>query len=293
MAKDMSNTDSSHVVVDSAPSQEPANAVQDDMQKALEGDTVTLVTICPLYRNHMDPAVFRKGITLAKARGIPVFVDDAGGARYRVAVLSEAKALDLGADAVMTSTDKEGLDGPRAAIIRGRKDFIDTISMKAAELGTEARPSIMAAIVRALRDFSFSEYRRLTKEYNNRASQIAVEITQYLGESVQYGTHGGDIAIDSESFIEAMMNKAGVDQTNLRPIDVSVVHAMIMLEDFGFMTVASVGKPGSTLDFRVRLNLPDAARISDQEVSTGIINSCERVQALIPHTDAIRKHLFG
>jgi flagellar motor switch protein FliN/FliY len=35
MAKDMSNTDSSHVVVDSAPSQEPANVVQDDIQKAL------------------------------------------------------------------------------------------------------------------------------------------------------------------------------------------------------------------------------------------------------------------
>ena len=118
----------------------------EEIERVIDTKDVSLIVACPLYRDQMDYDVLQRSVTVANSNAIPVYVDDAGGARLRTAFLDQAKVIDLGADIVMTCTDKEGLNGPRASVVRGRTELMEIIGTKCAELGTEARPSVLAAI---------------------------------------------------------------------------------------------------------------------------------------------------
>lgn len=52
---------------------------------------------------------------------IPVFVDDASGARVRTVLYGQPTAIELGADLVITSTDKL-MNGPRGGLMSGKKN---------------------------------------------------------------------------------------------------------------------------------------------------------------------------
>ncbi len=61
---------------------------------------------------------FLRVIEISKSKEIPVFVDDASGARLRTIVYKQPRAMDLGADIAITSTDKL-MGGPRGGLMSG------------------------------------------------------------------------------------------------------------------------------------------------------------------------------
>ena len=95
----------------------------------------------------------KKVIDMAHEKDIPVLVDDASGARLRTAVFNQAKATELGADLVVTSTDKL-MPGPRGGLMAGRKDLIDEIKVKANQFGLEAQPPLILAMVNGIRNYT-------------------------------------------------------------------------------------------------------------------------------------------
>ncbi len=79
---------------------------------------------------------FLRIIEIAKSNDVRVFVDDASGARLRTVVYKQPRAMDMGADIAITSTDKL-MDGPRGGLMSVKKDVMIEIKTKAHQFGLE------------------------------------------------------------------------------------------------------------------------------------------------------------
>src|SRR2546430_9335142 len=91
-----------------------------------------------------------KVVGLARGRGVPVYGEDAGGARVGPAVFDQPRTLQLGVDVVATGLDKYGTVGPRLGVMAGEKALVSRIRARAFEMGLEARPLLYPAAVRSL-----------------------------------------------------------------------------------------------------------------------------------------------
>src|SRR5205814_1477475 len=92
-----------------------------------------------------------KIVGLAHGRGVPVYVDDAGGARVGPAVFDQPRTLQLGVDLVATGLDKYGTVGPRLGVMAGEKSLVERIRVRGYEMGLEARPFLYPAALRRRR----------------------------------------------------------------------------------------------------------------------------------------------
>ena len=126
-----------------------------DIDKFTIPDNTSLVVVTGSTMDHkvIDEELFKKVIDMAHEKDIPVLVDDASGARLRTAVFNQAKATELGADLVVTSTDKL-MPGPRGGLMAGRKDLIDEIKVKANQFGLEAQPPLILAMVNGIKNYT-------------------------------------------------------------------------------------------------------------------------------------------
>src|ERR671910_1493747 len=94
-------------------------------------------------------------------RGLPLFVDDAGGARVGPAVFAQPRTLELDAVAGATGLDKYGTTGPRLGLLAGRAELVGRIRARAIELGLEARPMLYPAVVHSLEQYRPERVREL------------------------------------------------------------------------------------------------------------------------------------
>src|SRR5690606_24685613 len=128
---------------------------------------------------------------LAAREGVPVFFDDASGARTRTIADGQPRAIDLGASLAVTSCEKFGLNGPRAGLMVGRRDLMERIAAKAAVLGTEARPSISAAIVRAFEEFETEQGAKIFASWEALHRPLYEAARARFGDRVGYKSYSG------------------------------------------------------------------------------------------------------
>ena len=97
----------------------------DNLQDFQLTDETSLVIITGSTMDHkvLPLTDFNRIIQISHAKQIPVMVDDASGARIRTVIYDQPRALDMGADLVVTSTDKL-MDGPRAGLMAGNSSLI-------------------------------------------------------------------------------------------------------------------------------------------------------------------------
>ena len=126
-----------------------------DIDKFNIPENTSLVVITGSTMDHkvIDEELFKRVIDMAHEMDIPVLVDDASGARLRTAVFKQSKATELGADLVVTSTDKL-MPGPRGGLMAGREDLIDLVKIKANQFGLEAQPPLILAMVNGIRNYT-------------------------------------------------------------------------------------------------------------------------------------------
>ena len=72
---------------------------------------------------------------LVKERNLPVYMDDAGGARVGPAIFGQPRSLELDVDVAATGLDKYGTYGPRFGLLGGKKELVSRIRSRAWELG--------------------------------------------------------------------------------------------------------------------------------------------------------------
>ena len=237
----------------------------------------------------MSIADLREVVRLAHARDVPVYVDDAGGARVGPSVFDQPEMLELGVDVGATGLDKYGTSGPRLGLMAGEKSLVSRIRAKAWELGLEARPMLYPAVVRTLEEYSAGRVHELVESTH----RVTAALKAILGTRVHETPVTAQLRADD--ILELAMQRAELKTPTIVPYEAAASLAMLLLEDHGVMMVHFVGMPPGTADFLFKFMRPETlARFGGPEAfAQAVDSSLDRLAGLISDPANIRRLLFG
>ena len=245
-------------------------------------DNTSLVVITGSTMDHkvIDEEEFKKVIEMAHERDIPVMVDDASGARLRTVVFNQAKACDLGADIAITSTDKL-MPGPRGGLMAGRKELIDEIKVKVHQFGLEAQPPAVLAMLNGIKNFNGEN---LVKSFE-RKDQL-FDLLEKSFSHIQKTPTG--VMITPEDLARE------IDVSHdLSDNDLAFVFSLILLKDYGIITIPAVGMPGASATIRFDLSTADAFNLDLEDLSQKINSSFDKLVNVVPNEDECKKIVFS
>ncbi len=255
-----------------------------DIDKFTIPDNTSLVVVTGSTMDHkvIDEDLFKKVIDMAHEKDIPVLVDDASGARLRTAVFNQAKATELGADLVVTSTDKL-MPGPRGGLMAGREDLIDAIKVKANQFGLEAQPPLILAMVNGIKNY--------TEENLVKAMSRKEEFFDLLSKKYEMFEKTPTGVMVSEDSLKNQLDKLNVE-TELSKKDCCFLWAMVLLKDFGIITIPAVGMPGASATIRIDLSTQDVIDMDLNELYEKIDQSFERFLDLSQDVEKSKELIF-
>ena len=245
-------------------------------------DNTSLVVITGSTMDHkvIDEEEFKKVIEMAHERDIPVMVDDASGARLRTVVFNQAKACDLGADIAITSTDKL-MPGPRGGLMAGRKELIDEIKVKVHQFGLEAQPPAVLAMLNGIKNFNGEN---LVKSFE-RKDQL-FDLLEKNFSHIQKTPTG--VMFTPEDLARE------IDISHdLSDNDLAFVFSLILLKDYGIITIPAVGMPGASATIRFDLSTADAFNLDLEDLSQKINSSFDKLVNVVPNEDECKKIVFS
>ena len=255
-----------------------------DIDKFTIPDNTSLVVVTGSTMDHkvIDEELFKKVIDMAHEKDIPVLVDDASGARLRTAVFNQAKATELGADLVVTSTDKL-MPGPRGGLMAGREDLIDAIKVKANQFGLEAQPPLILAMVNGIKNY--------TEENLVKAMSRKEEFFDLLSKKYEMFEKTPTGVMVSEDSLKNQLDKLNVE-TELSKKDCCFLWAMVLLKDFGIITIPAVGMPGASATIRIDLFTQYVIDMDLNELYEKIDQSFERFLDLSQDVEKSKELIF-
>ena len=255
-----------------------------DIDKFTIPENTSLVVVTGSTMDHkvIDEELFKKVIDMAHDKDIPVLVDDASGARLRTAVFNQRKATELGADLVVTSTDKL-MPGPRGGLMAGRKDLIDGIKVKANQFGLEAQPPLILAMVNGIRNY--------TEENLVKAISRKEEFYGLLSKKYEMFEKTPTGVMVSEDALKNQLEKLNV-KTELSKKDCCFLWAMVLLKDFGIITIPAVGMPGASATLRIDLSTYDVIDMDLNELYEKVDQSFEKFLDLSQDVEKSKELIF-
>lgn len=255
-----------------------------DIDKFTIPENTSLVVVTGSTMDHkvIDEELFKKVIDMAHEKDIPVLVDDASGARLRTAVFNQAKATELGADLVVTSTDKL-MPGPRGGLMAGREDLIDEIKVKANQFGLEAQPPLILAMVNGIKNY--------TEENLVKAISRKEEFYELLSEKYEMFEKTPTGVMVSEDSLKNQLEKLNVN-TELSKKDCCFLWAMVLLKEFGIITIPAVGMPGASATIRIDLSTQDVIDMDLNELYEKVDQSFEKFLVLSQDVEKSKELIF-
>jgi L-seryl-tRNA(Ser) seleniumtransferase len=200
-------------------------------------DLVVLTRLAVTY-----DALELEQIEAVTSSGVPVFVDDAGGARVGPAVLGQPKTLELDVLAGATGLDKYGTTGPRLGLLAGRAELVARIRARATELGLEARPMLYPAVVRSLEQYRPERVRELVAATNELGDALEARLADVVTRTPVA------VKLEAEHILAEAAARAGRQATDcyLVPYEATAALAMLLLRDHGVLTVHFAALPPGT-----------------------------------------------
>lgn len=228
-------------------------------------------------------------IELSKARRIPVYVDDAGGARIGPALADQPKLLQLGVDLVATGLDKYGVTGPRLGVLGGDADLVARIRARGFEHGQEARPLLYPAAVRSLEGSTPERVRELVATTRTIADALRARIGDRLNETETIAE------LLADDVLGIALERAGLDEPPIVPFEATAALAMLLLRDHGVLTVHFVGLPPGTASLMFKFVPPETlARFGGAEAYAAAIDAClDELARLLREPAELRALLLG
>jgi L-seryl-tRNA(Ser) seleniumtransferase len=244
-----------------------------------------LVVITGSTMDHQVLAIqdFQRIIGLCQSSQVTVLVDDASGARLRTIIYGQPRALDMGADLVVTSTDKL-MDGPRAGLMSGNVQLIDRIKTKALQFGLEAQTPILAGMVKALMNF---DAERIMKAFG-RKKTLYQDLRVFLPGIQQTPT---GIMLSPEFLLLELANKDSNVSVSAR--EAATLFAMILLKEHHIITIPAVGMPGVSATIRMDLASKDAENLDDEYLINAFMETLAHFQEIINDVESCRKVLYS
>jgi L-seryl-tRNA(Ser) seleniumtransferase len=231
----------------------------------------------------------QRAVTLARARGARVYVDDAGGARVGPAVLGQPRMLELGVDVGATGLDKYGTVGPRLGLLAGARDLVADIRARAFELGLEARPMLYPAVLRSLEQYQPARVRALV----DATREVGAALRPVLGARLHETPVTAQLR--GEDILAVAMERAGVTAPPIVPIEATAALAMLLLRDHGVLTVHFAGMPPGTSAILFKFIPPETlARFGGPPALARAVDAgLDALAGLLGRPAAIRELLLG
>lgn len=247
-----------------------------------ENTSLVIITGSTMDHQVLDEETFKKVIKMAHEKNIPVFVDDASGARLRTAIFNQKPACELGADLAITSTDKL-MKGPRGGLLAGREDLVNMVKTKSNEFGLEAQAPIILAMINALKD------------YNPENLRVAIskkdELFNLLNDSFDmFETTPTGVRVSKESLYNAVKSKV---DTKLSNTDLCFLWSMILLKNEKIITIPAVSMPGASTTIRFDLSANDANKLDIKDIFNKISNSFDLLIKVCVDVDKSRKIIYN
>jgi L-seryl-tRNA(Ser) seleniumtransferase len=213
--------------------------VTDIDELRLDDAALLVLTRLAVTYEALELETIERAVEAARDAGVPVFVDDAGGARVGPAVLGQPKLLELGADAGVTGLDKYGTSGPRLGLMGGRAELIARIRARAIELGLEARPMLYPAVVESLERYRPERVRELVATTTELADALVARLGDWPVRT--------PVAVKLEGeHVLAELEPRGARTNGLVAVEATAGLAMLMLRDHGILTVHFAALPPGT-----------------------------------------------
>jgi L-seryl-tRNA(Ser) seleniumtransferase len=250
--------------------------------KLTEKTSLVVITGSTMDHQIIPLTDFETIIQISHDQNVPVLVDDASGARLRTVIYQQPRALDMGADLVITSTDKL-MEGPRAGLMAGKSPLIDQIKDKAHQFGLEAQPPVVAGIVRALQMFSPDKI----LDSLDRKDKLHSALNDLIG-GVEKTPTGVMITAENLHKIVIGSNK----DIFISEREIATLMAMILLKDHHIVTIPAVGMPGVSATLRLDLAACDAQRLEDVQILNAIQDSIQKTNEIIKDEEACLSVLY-
>ena len=193
-----------------------------------------------------------KIVRRAHDRNVPVYVDDAGGARVGPAMFDQPRTLQLGVDLVSTGLDKYGTVGPRLGVMAGEKSLVERVRVRGYEMGLEARPFLYGAAFKSLAGSTSERVQHLVQT----SREVAAAVRKVVGDRVHETAVIAELLADD--ILEIAMQRAGITAAPIVPYEAASALAMLLLRDHGIITVQFVGIPPGTSAVMLKFISPEA-----------------------------------
>lgn len=212
---------------------------------------LVIVTRLAVTYEMLELDAIKKIVAAAKARGITIYADDAGGARVGPAIFDQPPLIGLGCDVVATGLDKYGTRGPRLGLLVGRTELVAKIRARSWELSMEARPMLFPAVVHTLESYTPQRVRELVDCTKALAAALKERFGSALSETPVIA------AMLGEDILELAMRRVGITEPPIVPFEATAGLCMLLLQDYGMLTVHFVGVPPGTGDLLIKFIPPE------------------------------------
>ena len=247
-------------------------------------DLIVLTRLAVTYE-----ALDLEQIEAVTSLGVPVFVDDAGGARVGPAIFGQPRTLELGAIAGATGLDKYGTTGPRLGLLAGRAELVARIRARATELGLEARPMLWPAVVRSLEQYRPERVREL------------VDATTAVGDALEARLRGvvtrTPVAakLEADDVLREAATRAGLQAADcpLVAYEATAALAMLLLRDHGVLTVHFAALPPGTSALLLKFLPPETLeRFGGADALARVVDeSLDELSRVVGSRDALAELL--
>jgi L-seryl-tRNA(Ser) seleniumtransferase len=227
-------------------------------------------------------------VRMARDKGAVIYADDAGGARVGPAAFDQPRMLELGVDIGATGLDKYGTVGPRLGLLAGEKRLVARIYARALEFGLEARPMLYPAAVRSLEQYTPTRVAALV----DATKQVAGALRDRLGARLHETPVTAQLPADD--VLEIAMERGRVGWPPVVPLEATAALAMLLLEDYGVLTVHFAGLPPGTSSMLFKFIPPETlARFGGAEAfAEAVDHSLSKLGGYLREPGSIRSLLL-
>ncbi len=252
---------------------------------------LVIITTVTSSLEFLDDATAMKVAEFAKAQGATVFLDEAYGARMRPVLKGGVLSLALGGDLSITNCDKAGLSGPRSGVLVGRAVLVTRALGKGSEFGMEARAPIAASAFRSLERYSPADL----QEESASGISLGKACQTKLGSEIVEVSDLGPMIDENVAFHEVFRRaNLEVGKTRLVPCEITSAVGLVLLRDFGILTVNTHGQPGARVSIRLKPTHGAIARVGGVErVVNALDAALGHVAERVGNPDAIAKLILG
>ena len=247
-----------------------------------DNTSLVVITGSTMDLQVIDEDLFTQVISRAHEKDIPVLVDDASGARLRTAVFNQKRATDLGADLVVTSTDKL-MPGPRGGLMAGRAELIDEIKIKVIQFGLEAQPPLIMAMINGIKAYTPEVLRKSVSRKEEFYGLISKKYEMF--EKTPNG-----IKVQEANLANQL--KVLNIETELSEKDCCFLWSMVLLKEEGIITIPAVGMPGASDTIRFDLSTKDVIDMDLDVLQDKIDNSFDVFLDLVQKPEMAEKLIF-